>query len=104
MGPLIEQQVHRPPLDVGEAARMIVMNLHVTSIEPPGPDDGQGLPVVHFKGISRSLDDDWDDDGNSSLRGIISLLLCYYAVQMGGKLTLIHWPLKVAFDLHERAR
>lgn len=74
MGPLIEPQVNRQPLDVGEAARMIVMKVHVTSIEPPGPDDGQALPVVHFKGVSRSLDDSWDENGNSSLRGMALFL------------------------------
>jgi hypothetical protein len=45
------------------------MRIHVTAIEPPGPEDGQDLPVVHFKGVSRSLDDSWDDNANSSLRG-----------------------------------
>ena len=34
----------------------------MTRIEPPGPDDGQDLPVVHFVGVSRSLNDSWDDD------------------------------------------
>lgn len=45
------------------------MKIHVTKIEPPGPEDGQSLPVVHFEGISRSLDSSWDDNANSDLRG-----------------------------------
>lgn len=59
----------RPAIDVGEATRLIVMRVHVTSIEPPGPDDGQELPVVHFSGASRSLDNFLDDNANSGLRG-----------------------------------
>jgi hypothetical protein len=61
--------VPRPVLDVGEATRLIIMRIKVTSVEPPGEDDGQDLPVVHFKGVSRSLDDSWDDNANSDLRG-----------------------------------
>ncbi|KAF5004515.1 hypothetical protein FDECE_8999 [Fusarium decemcellulare] len=63
----------RPPLDVGEATRLIMLRLEVTSIEPPGPDDGQDLPVVHFKGVSRSLDDSFDDNANSDIRGTARL-------------------------------
>lgn len=54
-----------------------MMRIHVTEIEPPGPDDGQDLPVVHFKGVSRSLDDSFDDDANSQLRGKFIPTLCY---------------------------
>lgn len=61
----------RPILDEVEATRLIIMKVHVTKIEPPGPQDGQSLPVVHFEGISRSLDSSWDDNANSDLRGII---------------------------------
>ncbi|PHH75795.1 hypothetical protein CDD82_4283 [Ophiocordyceps australis] len=63
----------RQPLSVGEATRLIIMRIHVTSIEPPGPDDGQELPVVHFSGVSRSLDDSWDDNANSNLQGTVRL-------------------------------
>ncbi|KAJ4270280.1 hypothetical protein NW762_001956 [Fusarium torreyae] len=63
----------RPALDVGEATRLIMLKIHVTSIEPPGPDDGQDLPVVHFRGVSRSLDDSFDDNANSDIRGIARL-------------------------------
>ncbi|KJZ79142.1 hypothetical protein HIM_01293 [Hirsutella minnesotensis 3608] len=63
----------RPPLLTGQATRLIIMRAHVTAIEPPGPNDGQDLPVVHFLGVSRSLDDSWDDNANSDLRGTVRL-------------------------------
>ena len=63
----------RPALDRGEATRLILMKIHVTSIEPPGEEDGQALPVVHFKGFSRSLDGTWDENANSDLRGEINI-------------------------------
>lgn len=62
--------VPRPAIDVGEATRLILMKIRVTRIEAPGPDDGQELPVVHFEGISRSLDDSYDENANSDLRGM----------------------------------
>lgn len=54
---------------MGEATRLIMMRIHVTSIEEPGPEDGQDLPVVHFQGVSRSLDDSFDNNANSDIRG-----------------------------------
>ncbi|KAI0176076.1 hypothetical protein GGR52DRAFT_539341 [Hypoxylon sp. FL1284] len=62
--------VPRRPIDVGEATRLILMKIRVTRVEPPGPDDGQALPVCHFEGISRSLDDSYDENANSDLRGM----------------------------------
>ncbi|ROT40198.1 hypothetical protein SODALDRAFT_329873 [Sodiomyces alkalinus F11] len=62
-----------PALETGEATRLILMKLHVTSIEPPGEEDGQGLPVVHFRGISRSLHNSWDNNADSDLRGTCRL-------------------------------
>ncbi|KAI1381916.1 hypothetical protein F4677DRAFT_9300 [Hypoxylon crocopeplum] len=62
--------VPRPAIDVGEATRLILMKIRVTRVEAPGPDDGQDLPVVHFEGISRSLDDSYDENANSDLRGM----------------------------------
>ncbi|KAI8679778.1 F-box domain-containing protein [Fusarium keratoplasticum] len=62
----------RPALDVGEATRLIMLRLQVTSIQNPGPDDGQDLPVVHFKGVSRSLDDSFDHNANSNIRAFAS--------------------------------
>jgi hypothetical protein len=46
-----------------------MMRIHVTSIEEPGPEDGKDLPVVHFQGVSRSLDDSFDNNANSDIRG-----------------------------------
>lgn len=66
---LIPAEVPRPPLSVGEATRLIIMTLHVTKIEPPGPEDGQELPVVHYEGESQSLDTSFDDNANSGIRG-----------------------------------
>ncbi|KAK8106170.1 hypothetical protein PG999_009529 [Apiospora kogelbergensis] len=59
--------VPRRAIDYGEATRLILMRITVDRIEPPGPEDGQDLPVVHFKGVSRSLDDSWDENTNSDL-------------------------------------
>ncbi|KAF4342215.1 hypothetical protein FBEOM_3857 [Fusarium beomiforme] len=69
---LITPEAPRPPLDVGEATRIIMMKIQVTSIEEPGPDDGQELPVVNFRGVSRSLDDSFDDNANSNIRANMS--------------------------------
>ncbi|KAK6085708.1 hypothetical protein SCUP515_00815 [Seiridium cupressi] len=65
--------VPRRAISYGEATRLILMKISVISIEPPGPNDGQALPVVHFKGISRSLDDSWDENANSDLRGTVQI-------------------------------
>lgn len=66
---IVTNNIPRPPLDRGEATRLILMELEVTRIEPPGPDDGQDLPVVHFTGVSRSLDADFVEDVHSALTG-----------------------------------
>ncbi|KAI8624253.1 hypothetical protein F5Y19DRAFT_320085 [Xylariaceae sp. FL1651] len=65
--------VPRPAIDVGEATRLILMRIFVTAVEPPGPEDGQDLPVVHFKGVSRSLDHSFDENADSDIRGITLL-------------------------------
>ncbi|QGI77569.1 hypothetical protein CEK25_004298 [Fusarium fujikuroi] len=70
---LITSDAPRPPLDVGEATRIIMMKVNVTSVEEPGPEDGQELPVVHFRGVSRSLDDEFDNNANSNIRGTARL-------------------------------
>lgn len=59
-------------LDVGEATRLIIMRIHVTKIEQAGPDSeySSKLPIVHFEGVSRPLDDSWDDNASSDLRGM----------------------------------
>ncbi|KAI0132050.1 hypothetical protein BJ170DRAFT_229096 [Xylariales sp. AK1849] len=69
----LPSNVPRRAIDYGEATRLILMKVTVTKIEPPGPEDGQALPVVHFKGVSRSLDDSWDENANSDLRGMVRL-------------------------------
>ncbi|RFN51958.1 hypothetical protein FIE12Z_3786 [Fusarium flagelliforme] len=70
---LIAPDAPRHTLDVGEATRLIMMRIHVTSIEEPGPEDGKDLPVVHFQGVSRSLDDSFDNNANSDIRGTARL-------------------------------
>ncbi|KAI1482615.1 hypothetical protein F4774DRAFT_370178 [Daldinia eschscholtzii] len=72
-GAQLPRHIPRPALDVGQAMRLILMRVRVTSIEPPGPEDGQELPVVHFEGVSQSLDDSFDDNANSDLRGTVRL-------------------------------
>ncbi|KAI1281173.1 hypothetical protein F5Y07DRAFT_320984 [Xylaria sp. FL0933] len=65
--------VPRPAINVGQATRLILMRIFVTGIENPGPKDGQELPVVHFKGVSRSLDQSFDENADSDLRGSVRL-------------------------------
>ncbi|KAI1119408.1 hypothetical protein F5Y14DRAFT_395180 [Nemania sp. NC0429] len=64
--------IPRPSINVGQATRPIVMRMYVTSIEKPGPEDGQDLPVVHFKGFSKSLDQT-DENADSDFRGIVRM-------------------------------
>ncbi|KAH7150044.1 hypothetical protein B0J13DRAFT_620381 [Dactylonectria estremocensis] len=73
VGDLLTEDTPRPALDVGEATRLLQMQLHIDKIEPPGPNDGQDLPVVHFRGVTRSLDDSFDGGGNSDMRGTVRL-------------------------------
>lgn len=70
MGDLIPDDAPRPALNARGATRLIVMKLEVTSIEDPEPEDGQDLPVVHFKGVSRPLDDTMYESASSDLRGM----------------------------------
>ncbi|KAL2277035.1 hypothetical protein FJTKL_00328 [Diaporthe vaccinii] len=63
----------RHALDEVEATRLIVVKIRVTRIEPPGPEDGQSLPVVHFEGFSKSLDSSLDENANSGLTGEVSV-------------------------------
>lgn len=72
------------------AIRLIKIKLQVTKIEAPGSvseDDewvsvdgdgqdwssfkGDRLPVVHFRGRSRSLHASWDPNANSAIRGTL---------------------------------
>ncbi|KAF2772765.1 hypothetical protein EJ03DRAFT_324319 [Teratosphaeria nubilosa] len=78
----------REPIATEEAIRLIKIKLQVTKIEPPGSsnddDDetggdgldwsgfqGERLPVVHFRGTSRSLHASWDPNANSRIRGSV---------------------------------
>ncbi len=56
-------------LDTEEATRLITMRIQVTKITPPGEDEGQALPVVHFKGTSSSVRPSWDPNANSEIKG-----------------------------------
>ncbi|KAI4106236.1 MAG: hypothetical protein LQ345_007194 [Seirophora villosa] len=69
--PLVTQR--RPPLEAEEAIRFIVIKLHATGIEEPGENDGKGLPVVHFQGVSASALPPVDPNANSSIRGTVRL-------------------------------
>jgi hypothetical protein len=69
MGDEFPLDLPRPGIDVGEATRLIVLKLRVSHMESPGPNDGQGLPIVHYTGHSKLLDDTWDDNANSEIRG-----------------------------------
>ena len=59
----------RKPINIDEATRLITMKLQVTKIEAPGEDDGQELPIVHFKGTSSSIRPSWDPNANSRIKG-----------------------------------
>ena len=61
----------REPLDTQEAIRLITLKIRVSRIEPPGEEDGQHLPVVHFTGTSRSIHASWDPNANSRIRGTV---------------------------------
>ena len=63
----------RPPLNTDEAIRMIGMHIKITKIEPPGPNDGQALPVVHFHGNSRPRYATWDHNAIAHVRGYVRL-------------------------------
>ncbi|KAL8959404.1 MAG: hypothetical protein Q9193_003727 [Seirophora villosa] len=69
--PLATQR--RPPLEAEEAIRFIVIKLHATRIEEPGENDGKGLPVVHFQGVSASALPPVDPNAHSSIRGTVRL-------------------------------
>lgn len=62
-----------PPLNANGAIRIIVMCIEITKIEPPGPNDGQALPIVHFQGTSRPKYPHWDITAIAHVRGYIRL-------------------------------
>ena len=59
----------RHPLEKEEAFHLIVMKLEITKIEPPGEEEGKGLPIVRFKGMSSAVRPSWDPNANSKIRG-----------------------------------
>lgn len=64
----------RPALNTTEAIRLITMEIRATKSEPPGPDDGQELPVIHFEGVSKSsMNTSWDPNANSTISGTVRL-------------------------------
>jgi hypothetical protein len=78
--PELPSSVPRPAIQTEEATRLILMKIHVTNIEPPGPNDGQDLPVVHFRGFSRALDGAWDENANSDLKGEVNFRGLFHPV------------------------
>ena len=68
-GEEIPDEQPRRPIDTDEAIRLITMKLQVTKIEAPGEEDGQQLPVVHFKGDATSQRLSFDPNANSRCKG-----------------------------------
>ncbi|EAQ88248.1 hypothetical protein CHGG_04867 [Chaetomium globosum CBS 148.51] len=67
----LPRDLPRPPLDVGQATRLILMRIRVSKVEPAGPGDHPDHPVTHFTGFSRALDGSWDDNADASIRGTV---------------------------------
>ncbi|KAI4638562.1 hypothetical protein J4E93_009862 [Alternaria ventricosa] len=63
----------RDALNTDEAIRHIIMDLRITDVTAPGPFDNSKLPIVHFRGKSKSVDAHWDPNANSGIRGTVSL-------------------------------
>lgn len=63
----------REPITTTEAIRLITMKVKVSGFEEPSEEDGKGLPVVHFTGMSRSMHASWDPNANSKLTGSVRL-------------------------------
>jgi hypothetical protein len=66
---VIPRNEERPPITTREAFRLIRLQLRVSAVEDPGPEDGKDFPVVHFEGASRSTFMAWDPNANSRIRG-----------------------------------
>ncbi|KAK4038244.1 hypothetical protein C8A01DRAFT_37829 [Parachaetomium inaequale] len=67
----LPHDVPRPPLNAGQATRLILMRMRVAKVEPPGVGDHPDHPVTHFKGFSRALDGSWDDNADADIRGTV---------------------------------
>ncbi len=91
---LVADDTPRPPFGPGEELRLIIMKVHVTRIAPPGENDHPNYPVVHFEGTSHSMDNPWDDNANSELRGTVR------TTQDGH----VHWTTFSLFDGQTRWR
>jgi hypothetical protein len=65
----LPRDVPRPPLDIGQATRLILMRMRVTKVEPPGVGDHPDYPVTYFEGFSRALDGSWDENADAGIRG-----------------------------------
>lgn len=63
----------REPLTTEEAIRHIIMDLKVTEVTHGDEFDNQDLPVVHFTGMSKSVEVSWDPNANSKIRGSVRL-------------------------------
>ena len=63
----------RDALIAEEAHRHIIMSLWVTDVTAPGPLDNPSLPMVHFEGVSRSINVQWDPNANSGIRGTVRM-------------------------------
>ncbi|EOA88297.1 hypothetical protein ACJQWK_01419 [Exserohilum turcicum] len=63
----------RAPLITEEATRHILMNLQVTDVTAPGPFEDPSMPIVHFRGKSKSVDAQWDPNANSGIRGTVRM-------------------------------
>jgi len=79
----------REPICTEEAVRLIFLKLVVSKIEPPGEDDAQDMPVVHFKGSSRSMHMSWDPNANSKIRGKLKTILGSVAAKIWRTLCLM---------------
>ncbi|AEO55468.1 hypothetical protein MYCTH_2299331 [Thermothelomyces thermophilus ATCC 42464] len=71
IGDRLPRDVPRPPLDIAQATRLILMRIHVAKVEPAGPGDHPDYPVTHFRGFSRALDGAWDENAEADIRGTV---------------------------------
>lgn len=69
-GETVPDDQPRQPLNTDEAIRLITMKISVTKVEQPGEEDGQRLPVIHFRGHSSSFEPSLDPNSNSKIKGV----------------------------------
>jgi len=53
-----------------QETRLIVMSVKATRLSEPSEEDGNGFPIVHFTGTARSLQDVWDPNAHSEIKGM----------------------------------